>query len=171
MFENAFDFVPAQTLMAGDGGGRDLARIDQDDFASDSLNFGGGFLGRCATVRDDARAAIAQTDGDASLGSGVEGVGVDAASEGLGFLAKFRVDSTEAVVGEKDASAFRRVIQTPAHGPIREANDWFATLKFAGADPALPQDTLAFFARDFDQVLSAATGATMAGPVLNNRQI
>lgn len=171
MFENAFDFVPALSLMIGKRGRGEIAGVDEDDFAGDFLNFRSGFLGRCVTVGDDTGAAIAEADGDAPLGGGMEGVGIDAAGKRFGFLAKFRVDAAEAFICEKDARALGRMIETPAKRPTRKANDRFAACQFARRDPALSENAVPFFTGDFDQVLSAAPGATVAGPVLNDRQV
>src|SRR5579859_3080803 len=101
-------------------------------------------------------------------------VRIELAGERLGLLAELGVDAAQSLFVQKDTGTVRLMCEPKTLPPRRprEPNDGRLIRRDAvGRRPTLLGDPLLLGFGDFDEVLPAAAAATVAAPVLNDRQL
>jgi hypothetical protein len=97
----------------------------------------------------------------------MERVRIDATGEGLGFFAKLRMDAAEPALIEEDTRSVRSVVEMVS----RTVFDVGWELDPGIGRPLLGLDAQPFFLGDFYKVLTAASPAIVAAPVLSGRYV
>lgn len=159
---------PVELLTIADTRWRNSVGVCWYDEAFNFLQLVATFRHWLSEIRNHRRATESQADGY-FLSGRVQRVRIDSAGEWLRGFPELCMNSAQAVIAKEDATAVRTVRQPPALLEQRPTvrHDDRSIGNTVLRRPFLIKNPLAFFFRDFDQVLPATAGAVMATPVLN----